>query len=327
MPFMRAAVVTKFGPPQVFELQERPGPAPARGQVVLDVAAADVLFVETMIRSGHAPEGMKPEPPYVPGNGVAGRVLAVGAEVTPSWCGRRVVAHTGSRGGYADRALVDVDQLSAIPEGLALTDAAALLHDAPTALTLFDITGAASAGSVLVLGASGGLGLMLMALARASGVRVVAVARDEAKLARIRAMAADAIVVDSEQPDWLERTRTALGDTGADVVFDNVGSALGEAAFALVNDGGHYSGHGTPSGSFAKINAVEAERRHVSVTGIESVQLDEQALKIATDRALAAASAGDLSPVIGQTYPLEQAADAHAAIEARTVFGKTILTM
>ena len=324
---MRAAVVTKFGPPEVLEVQERPDPVPARGQVVLGVAAADVLFVEAMVRRGDAPEGMVPGLPYVPGNGVAGRVLAVGADVEPGWIGRAVVAHTGSRGGYADLALVDIDGLSAVPDGLALTDAAALLHDAPTALTLFDVTGAASAGSVLVLGASGGLGLMLVQLARASGVRVVAVARDEAKLERIRAMAPDASVIDSEQSDWIEQAREALGDAGADVVFDNIGAALGEAAFQLVADGGHYSAHGTPSGQFAAIDPEQAARRDVTLTGIESVQLDKPALKLATERALTAAARGELTPVIGQTYPLERAAEAHAAIEARTVFAKTLLTM
>jgi NADPH2:quinone reductase len=322
---MRAAAVTKFGPPEVLEVKERPDPVPADAQVLLEVAAADVLFLETMIRRGDAPEGMVPELPYVPGNGVAGRVLAAGPDVEPGWIGRAVVAHTGSRGGYADRALVDIDALSAVPDGLALTDAAALLHDAPTALTLFDLTGAASAGSVLVLGASGGLGLMLVQLARASGVRVVAVARDEAKLERIRAM--DASVIDSEQPDWIEQAREALGGVGADVVFDNVGGAFGESAFGLTADGGHYSAHGTPSGQFAAIDPEQAARRDVTLSGIESVQLDKQALKLATERALAAAARGELEPVIGQTYPLERAAEAHAAIEARTVFGKTLLTM
>jgi NADPH2:quinone reductase len=270
---------------------------------------------------------MVPDLPYVPGNGVAGRVLAVGPDVEPGWIGRAVVAHTGSRGGYADRALVDFDGLSAVPDRLALTDAAALLHDAPTALTLFDLTAAASAGSVLVLGASGGLGLMLVQLARASNVRVVAVARAEPKLERIRAMAPYASVVDSEQSEWIEHAREAIGDAGADVVFDNIGADLGESAFQLTADGGHYSAHGTPSGQFAAIDPEQAARRDVTLTGIESVQLDKQALKLATERALAAAARGELTPVIGQTYPLERAAEAHAAIEARTVFGKTLLTM
>jgi NADPH:quinone reductase len=324
---MRAAVVAKFGPPQVLEVQELPDPVPTDSQVLLEVVAADVLLLETMIRRGDAPEGMAPQPPYVPGNGVAGRVLGVGSDLASGWIGRGVVAHTGREGGYADRALADVDGLSEVPDGVALTDAAALLHDAPTALTLFDMTGAASARNVLVLGASGGLGLMLVQLAQAAGVRVVAVARDRAKLGRIRAMAPEASVIDSGELDWIEQAHDELGDASADVVFDNIGGALGQAAFQLVADGGHYSAHGTPSGRFAAIDPDQAAGRGVTLTGIESVQLDARALKLATERALAAAARGDLTPVIGQTYPLERAAEAHAAIEARTVFGKTLLTM
>lgn len=120
---MRAAVVTRFGLPQVFETQHRPDPVPGPMQVLLEVAAADVLVLETMIRRGEAPEGMAPQPLYVPGNGVAGRVLAVGPETAADWVDRR--AHTGNQGGYADRALVDTDGLSAVPDELALTDAAA----------------------------------------------------------------------------------------------------------------------------------------------------------------------------------------------------------
>jgi NADPH2:quinone reductase len=323
---MRAAVVTGFGPPEVLALQIRPDPVPRRNQVLLDVAAADVLFLDTMIRRGAAPAGMAPELPYVPGTGVAGRVVDVGRDVDRSWIGRAALGRTAGQGAYAARAVVDAERLSAVPDGLSLTDAAALLHDGPTAQTLFDVTGAHSARSVLVLGASGGLGLLLVALARASGTRLVAVARDAAKLARIRTIAPDARVVDSERPDWIEQARAGLGDGGAEVIFDNIGSALGEAAFELIADGGHYSAHGTPGGRFAAIDVDRAARRGVTITGIERVQFDERALRPATDRALAAARAGDLTPTIGQTYPLERARDAHAAIEARTVFGKTLLT-
>jgi NADPH:quinone reductase len=307
---VRAIVVRAFGPPQVLEFRTRPDPLAGPAQLVLKVAAADILFLETMIRRGDAPAGMAPEPPYVPGNGVAGRVLAVGPGVAPSWIGRAAVARTGAGGGYAELAVVDLAELSAVPDGLALADAAALVHDGATALTLFDMTSAATAGTILVLGASGGLGLLLIQLAHRVGARVVATARDATKLDRIRVLAPTATVIDSDKPEWIEQARAALG----------------EMAFDLVADGGHYSAHGTPSGKFTAIDPSEAARRHVTVTGIETVQLDTATRKLATDRGLSAALAGDLAPVIGQTYPLEQAADAHRAIEARSVFGKTLLT-
>jgi len=106
---------------------------------------------------------------------------------------------------------------------------------------------------VLVVGASGGLGIVLVQLARARGARVVALARDERKLARVRTLGADA-VIDSAAPDWAGQARTALGGAGADVVFDNVGGDLGEAAFGLVAPGGRFSAHGTPGGRFAQID-------------------------------------------------------------------------
>src|SRR5207249_11919326 len=115
---------------------------------------------------------------------------------------------------------------------------------------------------VLVVGASGGLGILSVQLAKAAGARVVAVARDERKLALIRTLGPDD-VVDSDPPDWVEKARAALGGTGATVVLDNVGGAVGEAAFALVAPGGRFSAHGTPSGRFAQVDEADAQRRGV----------------------------------------------------------------
>jgi NADPH:quinone reductase len=172
--------------------------------------------------------------------------------------------------------------------------------------------------------ASDGLGILSVQLAKARGARVVAVARDERKLARIRELGADA-VIDSESPDWIDRTRGALGADGADVILDNVGGRVGEAAFAAIAPGGRFSAHGSPSGTFAAIDPLEAERRGVTVRGIQDVQLPAVELKRLTERAMAEAAAGRIKPVIGQTFPLAQAAEAHAAIERREVFGHTLL--
>jgi NADPH2:quinone reductase len=137
------------------------------------------------------------------------------------------------------------------------------------------------------------------------GARVVAIARDERKLARIRELGFDA-VIDSEDPDWVEQARAALGGEGADVILDNVGGQVGEAAVAAIDPG-------------------EAKRRGVAVRGIADVQLTDIDLKRLTEQALTEAVAGRITPVIGQTFPLTRAADAHAAIEGRAVFGKTLL--
>jgi NADPH:quinone reductase len=134
---MQTALVTRFGTPEVLVTGEAPDPVAGPGEVVIDVAVADVLWVETMIRQGGGGEYFDMTPPYVPGNGVAGRVGAVADGVDPGWLGRRVVAHTG-QGGYAERVVVRADRLSAVPDGLGLHEAAALLADGSTALALFE---------------------------------------------------------------------------------------------------------------------------------------------------------------------------------------------
>ena len=125
--------------------------------------------------------------------------------------------------------------MSDVPDNLSMTVAAALLHDAPTALALFDAVKIGADDTVLVVGASGGLGVLLVELARDRAARVVAIARGP-KLSRVRQLEPDA-VVDSEQADWIDQARAALGRDGADVVLDNVGGDLGEATFGLVAEG------------------------------------------------------------------------------------------
>jgi NADPH2:quinone reductase len=305
---------------------EVPDPVAGPDEVVVAVAAAHVLWVETRIRSGVGREYWGVTPPYVPGSGVAGRVDALGPGVEPALLGTRVVAHTGrSRDGYAERVVVGADGLVPIPDEVSAQQAAALVHDGVTGGALVNEQRVGAGDRVLVVGASGGLGIVLVQLARARGARVVALARDERKLARVRTLGADA-VIDSAAPDWAEQARTALGGA-ADVVFDNVGGDLGEAAFELTAPGGRFSAHGTPSGRFAQIDPEAAAARGVTVRGIRDVQLPPPERRRLTEQALAAAAAGGLRPVIGQTFPLARADRAHAAIEDRSVFGSTLLVV
>lgn len=318
-------MVKQFGPPEVLQPAEVPDPVAGAGEVVIAVAVADVLWVETMIRNTGGDPTFGVTPPYVPGGAVVGTVREVGAGVDPGWIGRTVVGRSGfSGGGYAERFVAAEAGLSVVPDGLDVQVAAAVVHDGVTALALSELTAVDRAGSVLVVGASGGLGIASVQLALAAGARVVAIARDRRKLARIRELGASA-VIGSEAPDWIEQARTALGGDGADVVLDNIGGAVGEAAFDLTAPGGRFSAHGTPGGRFASIDPAVAAARGVTVSGIADVQLSPERLKELTERALADAAAGRLAPVIGQTFPLAKAADAHAAIESRTVFGKTLL--
>jgi len=320
---MHAAVVTRFGGPEVLEQAWQPDPVPGPGQVAIAVEFADTLFLETMVRSGAGQDYWPMRPPYIPGNGIAGQVIDAGPGAGQDLLGQHVVAHTGGEGGYASRAVVPAGEISTVPGGLGLAIAAALLHDGATALALFDAMKIGAGDTVMVVGASGGLGLLSLQLARARAARVIAIARG-AKADRVRKQRPGA-VIDSDGADWASQARAALPAAGADVVLDNVGGALGEASIALVADGGRFSGHGTPAGRFAQVDPESARRRGITASGIEAVQLSGDRLKHYTEQALAAAAAAQLDPVIGQVFALDQAGAAHAAIESRSVFGKTLL--
>ncbi|MET7651771.1 MULTISPECIES: zinc-binding dehydrogenase [unclassified Streptomyces] len=332
---MRAAQVKAFGGPEVLATVELPDPAPGPGEVLIEVAHADTIYVETQIRAGRFRAYFPVEPPYIPGGGVSGTVTAVGAGVDAGWVGRRVTSFVD--GSYAERVSVPVTAPTPVPDGLDLSTAAALVHDGVTAAGLLDRTAVAAGDRVLILGASGGMGTLLIQLARARGARVVAAVRGARKSALVRELGAHA-VVDVSEADWVERAREALTadvteaaeatggrEAAADVVLDGVGGELGLAAFPLTAVGGRFSAHGAPSGGFAEVDVAEAERRGVTLFGIGDVQFGQAEARRLTAQVLAEAAAGRLRPVIGARFPLEEAAAAHAAIEGRELIGKVLL--
>jgi NADPH:quinone reductase len=320
---MRAVQAARFGGPEVMETIEVPDLVAGAGQVVVGVSVADVLFVDTQIRRGLHRAYFTVEPPYVPGAGVAGDVIGIGAGVDPGWLGRRVVT-APERGGYAEQAVAAADALIPVPQELGLREAAALLHDGRTALGLVEGARIRPEEWVLVVAAGGGLGILLVQLARKAGARVIGAARGQRKLDLAREFGAEA-VVDYTEPGWTELVREVSGGPGPDVVFDGAGGEIGRAAFAITARGGRFSAHGAPSGGFAEVDPQEAERRAVTMRGIQYVQYAPAEGRRLTERALSEAAAGRIRPLIGQTFPLQRAAEAHAAIEARAVIGKTLL--
>jgi NADPH2:quinone reductase len=153
---------------------------------------------------------------------------------------------------------------------------------------------------------------------------VVGAAGGKRKLDLVQDLGAK-IVVDYSQSDWPQQVLAATGGTGPGVVFDGVGGEIGQAAFEVTSPGGRFSAHGAPSGGFAPIDRQEAERRTITVRGIEQVQFAPEDAARLTERALLEAATARIRPIIGQRYPLACAADAHRAIEARDVIGKTLL--
>ncbi|WP_320064153.1 zinc-binding dehydrogenase [Micromonospora sp. RTGN7] len=322
---MRVIEVTRFGGPEVLALTEVPDPSPGPGEAVIEVAYANVLWIDTAIRAGRAGTWFPDRPPYRPGSGVAGTVAMVGAGVDPAWAGRRVVTRTGPGGGYLDRALVPVDDLFAVPPTVSLRDAAALLTDGLTAFAVLDLVGGVRAGDrVLITAAAGGSGALLLQAAHAAGARVVGAARGATKRDALRRFGAEEIV-DYSAPDWTERVRTVLG--GVDILLDGAGGAYGRAAFDLVVSGGRTCAYGAPAGGFAVPDPASALARGVAVSGIGDLRaLTAQARRRHLLAALDAVAAGRVAPLVGQTFPLDRAADAHRAIEDRETVGKTLLS-
>lgn len=324
---MRAIEVRRFGPPDVLQVADLADPAPGPEQVLVAAAACDVLFVDTMIRSGAGAGYFPVRPPYVPGNGAGGEVVAVGESVSADWLGRTVAAHTGGpggTGGYAQLAVADVEHAVVVPGDVDLLAATAVLHDGTTALRVLEITGPRPGEWVLVLGAAGGMGILLVQLLAAQGANVIGAARGPAKLAAVAAAGA-AAAVDYGRPDWTAAVLEATGGSGPAVVLDGVGGALGSAAFDLVADGGRFSAHGSPSGSLAGIDADAARRRRVRVSTIRDLQYGAGDRSRLMKDVLGHLAQGRISPLIGQTFPLAEAAQAHEAIAARRTVAKTLL--
>jgi NADPH2:quinone reductase len=311
---VRVVWLTKFGDPSVLVAGEAPDPVPGPGQVLIDVAYANITFIETQFRAtGAGPFNL--EPPLVPGNGVGGVIAAVGPDTDAGLVGRRVVTSLKGTGGYASRVVIDAGAPFEVPDGLALDEAVALLADGRTATMLIRTAGISPGERVLIEAAAGGVGSLAIQLAKAAGARVIAAAGGERKLAVARELGAD-VTVDYRQADWPERAGAV------DVVLDGVGGEVAKAAFELLAPGGRMLSYGLASGEWAAIPPEVATARGVTLLRPSPTPAE---LRAYVESALAAAAAGQLRPLIGQRFPLDRASDAHAAMESRATIGKTLL--
>lgn len=318
---MRAVLLREFGPPDRLAVEDVPDPVAGAGQVLIDVQFANITFVETQVRAGRPPvPAMAPRLPAILGNGVGGVVSSVGAGADPALMGRLMVTTTGGSGGYAERVAADAAAPIPVPGELALDQAVALLADGRTAIGLIRAAAVQAGETVLVEAAAGGVGSLLVQLARNAGARVVGVAGGPRKVSVVTGLGAD-LAVDYAQPGWTDRVRRDTG--GVDVVFDGVGGQIGTEAFELVDGGGRLCAFGMASGSFTPIPDDAAASRGITVVRGAPVSPEQQ--RELSQAALAEAAAGRLRPLIGQRYPLERAADAHAAMESRATVGKTLL--
>ena len=319
---MKAVIADRPGPPDALRTVTLPDPEPGPGQVRVAVEFAAITFVDTLIRAGSSV--VPPATfPIVLGNGVGGVIDLAGPDVDPAWTGVHVVATTGGRGGYASHALARAADMHRVPERLGLLEATALLADGRTAVGLHRAADIRPGDIVVVTAAGGGVGSILVQLAKASGAHVIALAGNADKLDHARSIGADT-TVNYRDHDWTDGIRTAAPG-GVDVVFDGVGADTTAALFALVRPGGRYVQHGAAGGRWSKIDPVAAAKMNIAVVPLSAIGATPEDLFALAERALDLAARGSIRPTIGQTFSLDDAPAAHAAIEFRSTIGKTLL--
>lgn len=321
---MRVIQLHEFGPPDNLLLDTVDDLQPAGGEVRIAVEACGVHLLDTSLRRGEPGPMPAPDLPTIPGREVAGVVDQVGDGVDPSWLGRRVVAHLGLvPGGYAEQATTAVDKLFRVPDHVGLPEAVAAVGTGRTALGVLELEPPERGDRVLVLSAAGGLGWLLVQGTGWYDARVVAAARGP-RTAHLAELAPE-LVVDYGEEGWTDRV-AALG--GVDVVYDGVGGELGRAALELLSPGGRLVMFGYSAGSPTRFDTGDVVARGLTVgwsLGPRMVALPGGIPGLAA-RSLEHLAAKDWTPLVS-TYPLAEAARAHADLEGRRALGKVVLTV
>lgn len=323
---MRAVWVTRFGPVDEAAVMDAPDPVPGPGQVVLDVRAAEANYPDLLVIEGRYQ--VKPSLPFIPGKAASGVVAALGPGVAGPALGTPVVAHV-EYGAFAQRLLAPAAACCAISEGIGFDTAAALALTYQTAwFALMDRARLQPGESVLVLGASGGVGVASLQLARALGAgRVIAAVRAEADAVVARTAGADGVVLVGNGPEGLRDGLAALGGP-VDVVIDPVGGAIGTAALRTLAWCGRFIVVGFAAGSPPEVRANYLLVKNISVCGLQwSDYRDRAPGRVAAAQAeiFRLHRAGRLPPIIDRVMPMTRFAEALHALGQGTVQGKLIL--
>lgn len=321
---MRAIQITETGGPQVLTSTELPDPAPGPGELLVEVAAAGVNFIDTYQREGIYPMTL----PYGPGMEGAGRVRAVGEGVTGVAAGDRV-AWCEQLGSYAELVVVPVDKVVPVPDGVSDETAVGALLQGMTAHFLVNDTFPVAAGDdVLVHAAAGGVGLLLTQLATARGARVIATVSTRAKAELARGAGAAEVVNYTETDDVAAAVRDLTSGTGVAVAYDSVGRTTFDASLAALRRRGMLVLYGAASGPVPPVDPQRLNQAG-SLFLTRPKLFDHVATPAElTERAGAVYRAvldGDLDVRIGHRYPLADARTAHEDLQARRTTGKLLL--
>ena len=324
---MKVVVCKAWGPPESLVVEDRAPLEAAPGMVVVSVKAANGKCSDTLILANKYQT--KPELPFVPGGEVAGVVKAVGAGVTDWKVGDRVSAQSAS-GGYAEEVSVEADRLQAVPDGCDYASAAGLTSTDGTSYYALTDRGQLKAGeTLLVLGASGGVGLAAVEIGKALGAKVIACASSAEKLAVCQEHGADE-TINYNTEDMRARVKAITKGKGLDVVYDPVGGDYSELALRDMAWGGRFLVIGFAAGPIPKISLNLALIKGCSIVGVwmGAMTKRDPAQRLTISREMWQLYAdGKIKPHVWGSYPLAKAADALNAIGGRQVAGKVVLTM
>ena len=317
---MKAIVVREFGSPDVMKLEDVTEPVPGPGQITIRVRAAGVNPVDTYIRAGTY--ARKPNLPYTPGTDVGGVVQAVGADVTRVRTGDRVYAHAAI-GGYAEVALCEQWQAHHLPERTSFQQGAAIGVPYATAWRALLMRAQARPGeSVLVHGASGGVGTAAVQIARAHGMRVIGTAGSEEGLALVRSQGAHD-VLNHRDADYLQRLLPLTDGRGVDVVLEMLANVNLDRDLDVLAQQGRVVVIGNRGR--VEIDPRKAMGRDAAILGMTLFNATRAHLEEIHAGIVAGLENGTLNPVIGKEIPLADAAKAHVAVMESGALGKIVL--
>jgi NADPH2:quinone reductase len=326
---MRAVVIREFGPIENASLADMPKPEPKAGEVLLDIHATAVNFVDLVMMSGKYQ--FSPALPFIPGKLPAGIVAAVGSGVTIFKPGDHAIA-MAEGGGFAEFVAMPENQCIPLPAAMPFTEAAAMSLIYDTAyFALRDRARIAPGETVLVLGATGGVGLAAIQLAKAMGGKVLAAVASKDKEDIVRAAGADA-VIDLSAPDLKESLRAQVfaqtDKRGADIVLDMLGGDMFDAALRAVAWRGRLVVIGFAAGRIPSVKANYLLVKNIEVSGMQISDYRKrrpQEMAAAFAEIFAWHGEGKLKPLPTKVYPVAEFATAMHDIQDRKVRGRVVL--
>ncbi|MET9359863.1 NAD(P)H-quinone oxidoreductase [Streptomyces sp. NPDC006632] len=324
---MYAITIPEPGGPEALVWAEVPDPVPGEGEVLVEVAAAAVNRADVLQRQGfyNPPPGASP----YPGLECSGRIVALGSGVSGWSVGDEVCALL-SGGGYAQRVAVPTGQLLPVPEGVGLTEAAALPEVVCTVWSnVFMVSHLRPGETLLVHGGSSGIGTMAIQLGKAIGATVAVTAGGRTKLERCAELGAD-ILIDYREQDFVDEVLKATDGVGADVILDIMGAKYLERNVRALAVNGRLAVIGLQGGAKGELNlgALLTKRAAVTATSLRGRPASEKAAIVAAVRehVWPLIADGGVRPVVDRTVPLADAAEGHRVLESSQHIGKVLLT-